>query len=470
MSAKNQNEPVIIIGAGPAGLSAAYCLAKESIPVIVLEAEPHIGGMSRSFDIWGHTVDVGPHRFFSKDPKINQVWTELVGKDYITVQRLTRIYYNQRFFHYPIRAFNALSNLGIMEASLSVISYVKQKIIPEKNTNTFESWVVDKFGRRLFRIFFQTYSEKLWGISCADLDSDFASQRIKKFSLFEAIKNAFGGTNKHQTLVDRFDYPQGGTGDAYESAVKYIKSVGGQVRTSARVEKVIMENGKVSGVLLCSGETILANRIINTMPLTTLLQGFEDKPNHIDVAAKNLRFRNTVIVYLRIPHPNLFPDNWIYVHDPFLTTGRITNFRNWSPDLYKKSDESILALEYWCNDNDTLWNNSDEKIIQQATEELMYTDLSNGIYPTAGFVYRVPNSYPVYQTGYKQTLEPIIEWLKTIPGLQSIGRSGAFKYNNQDHSILMGMLAAENIQGAQHDTWSINTDYDTYQESAEIKS
>jgi len=433
---------IAVIGGGPAGLTAAYQLSKElgkSLETLdVYEASDVVGGMSRSIRLWNQTVDLGPHRFFSKDKKINALWLEVVGEDFDIVQRKTRIFYNKTFFDYPIRAFNALKGLGLWEATRCMVSYFKQKVVPVKDTSTFEGWVTSRFGSRLYEIFFKTYSEKLWGIKCTELDSDFASQRIKKLSLFEAVKNAlaFRGSNRHATLVDQFAYPVNGTGSVYAKMMDKITARGGKVHLGTPVEKVVTAGNNAQAIRLENGQEISYDHIISTMPLTLLAERLGTMPEALTRKVQALKFRNTILVYLQVDRTDLFPDQWLYIHDAEVETGRITNFRNWVPQLYGDRQQSVLCLEYWCNFEDERWSNDDATLRALARKEIV---------------------------------KPVQEFLGKINNLHVIGRYGAYKYNNQDHSILMGMLAAENIlTGAGHDLWEINTDYEVYQESATI--
>jgi protoporphyrinogen oxidase len=447
-------------------------LAKEGIKVDLYEASPFVGGMARSIELWGQTVDIGPHRFFSSDPRVNSLWLEVMGKDYKMVNRLTRIFFRNKFYHYPVRAGDALKNLGIIEAALCVGSYAMQRLKPGRNDlgDTFESWVIARFGKRLYRHFFKAYSEKLWGISCTELDAEFAAQRIKKLSLSEAIKNALfgGGAEKHKTLVDQFAYPVEGTGQVYERMKKGIIKNGGKVYLETPIDRLTMKGKIVTGVKLVSGETRPYDQVISSMPLTLLIGRMKDVPTKVEKANKSLRFRNTVIVYLQLNAKDIFPDNWIYVHSSELKTGRITNFHNWVPEINKNKKETIIAMEYWCFDEDDFWHWDDERYIALAKEEIVKTGLVKPRQIKEGKVVRVPRCYPVYSRGYKKPLKIVEDFLRGINNLQVIGRYGAFKYNNQDHSILMGLFAAENItDNAQHDLWGVNTDYE-YQESSTI--
>jgi protoporphyrinogen oxidase len=462
-----------IIGAGPAGITAAYQLSKAGVQVEVFEAGAHVGGLSRTIDLWGQKVDLGPHRFFSQDPRVNDVWLEVVGRDYRMVDRLTRIYYQDRFFHYPLKPANALWNMGLAKAVRCMASYVHERIrpsFPADRNETFESWVIGRFGTQLFEMFFKSYSEKLWGIPCDQLDADFAAQRIKKFSLAEAIKAALGfGKDRHKTLVDQFAYPTGGTGMVYERMAERVAENGGGVHLNTPVRRLIHHDKQVHGLEMVDGRIEPFDHVISTMPLTLLVRGLGDLPPEVEEGVQQLRFRNTILVYLNVDNADLFKDQWLYIHSPELGMGRVTNFRNWAPELYGDSPNSILALEYWCYDEDPLWRADDAKLIDLAAREIRATGLVGSANIRAGQVQRIRRCYPVYARGYKNHLQPVIDHVRQYHNLQAIGRYGAFKYNNQDHSILMGVLAAENIvAGCQHDLWAVNTDSD-YQESATIK-
>jgi protoporphyrinogen oxidase len=463
---------IAVIGAGPAGLTAAYCLSKTQPGVEVYEAADTVGGLARSLRLWNQTVDTGPHRFFSRDKRVNELWLEVVGRDYSMVNRLTRILYGRKFYSYPLRPFETLANLGLVEAARCLASYAGERFQPTPPDGTFESWVRGRFGRRLFEIFFKTYSEKLWGIRCDELDADFAAQRIKQFSLGAAIKGAFAARHRaaHRTMVEQFAYPNEGTGMVYTRMAQAVASRGGRVHLRTPVEAVLTEKNRITGLRLPDGTVKEYDHVISTMPLTLLVQRLPETPPEVLAASKGLTFRNTILVYLEVAQSDLCRDNWIYIHSPDLRAGRVTNFRNWSPQLYGDSPNTILALEYWCHDGEELWLKKDAELIALATREIIATALVKdaGLVKN-GLVYRIPRCYPVYRCGYKKLLQPIQEYLSRVDGLQVIGRYGAFKYNNQDHSILMGLLAAENIlKNAKNDLWAVNSDYDNYQEGCLI--
>ncbi len=468
----SSNKKVIVIGAGPAGLTAAYELAKKGTKVTVIESTGSVGGMAKSFELFGQIVDCGPHRFFSSDKIVNDLFHEVVQDDYTLVNRLTRIYYKNKFFDYPLKLGNVLKNLSPLEIIQILWSYAVQRVFGKKNLDTFEDWVTDKFGKKLFQMFFKTYSEKLWGITCDRIDSDWAAQRIKKLSLYEAVKAAIFGNkgNKHKTLVDQFAYPKHGTGEVYEKMATAILKMGGEILFNKRIAEIEVDSDKVVHSLTDSeGVKYVADIVISTMPLTLLLQGMTVIDNKILDISKKLYFRNTTLVYLEIDSDQLFPDNWIYVHSPEVKHGRITNFRNWCPSINKDKNTTILCLEFWSFDHEELWSYSDEKLMEMAEKEirtLKLVESTSKVLNSA--VVRIPKCYPVYETGYMDHLQPVVDYLKEFKNLYPIGRYGSFKYNNQDHSILMGILIAKQIEtGKDQNLWAINTDSD-YQEETEI--
>lgn len=463
-------ERVAVIGAGPAGLAAAYTLGRHGVPADVFEAGPAAGGMSRTLALWDQRVDLGPHRFFSANLQVNRLWLDVVGLDYRMVERRTRIFYNGRFFEYPLRLADSLAKLGLAESARCLLSYFRQAWRREAPAGNFEEWVRSRFGQRLYEIFFRGYSEKVWGIRCDNLDADFASQRIRKLSLYEAARNALarGRGNRHATLVDRFAYPLGGTGSVYEKMAQAIGAQEGAVHLGTPVRRVVPRADGRLDLELETGARRAYRHVVSTMPLTRLVRALPDAPATLTEACSRLRYRNTIVVYLRLQARDVFPDQWIYVNAPELAVGRITNFRNWVPELHGESPDTILALELWCDPGDARWRDADARHVERATADLRETGLVDGARITASRVLRVPYCYPVYELGYKDHLGVVRDHLRTIPGLEVIGRSGSFKYNNQDHSLLMGILAAEKIAfGRDHDLWEVNAD-DEYQEAAVI--
>jgi protoporphyrinogen oxidase len=465
---------VAVIGAGPAGMTAALELSRRGAQVAVYEASDRVGGLARSLDLWGQRVDLGPHRFFSTDARVNRLWLDVVGRDYRMVDRLTRIYYRRRFFHYPLKALDALAKMGATSAGTCLASYLKEKVrpsFPPERRDSFEAWVVHRFGRRLFEMFFKSYSEKLWGISCQELSADFAAQRIKKFSLGEALRSALrpGQKKKHRTLVERFAYPLGGTGSVYEAMAERVRCHGGEIHLGAKVRSVTRDGFKITGLELADGRQEPFDHVISTMPLTLLVRGLGDLPPEVAAAADALKFRNTILVYLHVDSDKLFSDQWLYIHSPEFSMGRVTNFRNWVPELCAGQPTTILAAEYWCDESDAMWSEGDGSMIERATGELRGTGLLGDARVLDGHVVHIPRCYPVYARGYREHVHRLAGYLRNFTGVTPIGRYGAFKYNNQDHSILMGILAAENLmEGQRHDLWGVNADSMDYFESALI--
>lgn len=453
-----------IIGAGPAGLTAGHQLARRGLAVEIFEAGPHVGGMSRTLDLWGHKVDLGPHRFFTQDDKVRRFWQEMAGADRQVIERRTRIFFRGLFYDYPLRPWNALANMGLLNALRCALSYGGEKLRTKKPPESFEDWVVGAFGRRLHEMFFKSYSEKLWGIGCDELDADFAAQRIKKFSLGEAALSMLRlKSGAHATLVDRFDYPASGTGAVYERMAVNFRGMGGKLHLATPVTAAA-EDGRV--LRLASGETRQFDHIISTMPLTALCAGLPDLPENVRAACTGLAYRHTLLVYLLVDRDDLFSDQWLYIHSPELRLGRVTNFRNWSPGIRGADGQSVLALEYWCSDGDELHGMSEADLTKLATAEIRSTGLIGAAAVLDAKLMRIPKCYPVYRKGYRRDLAVVMEHLQSVlTHITAIGRCGAFKYNNQDHSILMGLLAAENLaDNAGHDLWGINTDYGVYQE------
>jgi protoporphyrinogen oxidase len=366
-----------------------------------------------------------------------------------------------------------MKNLPVTTIVSILWEYLRVKIFPVKEPKTFEDWVSNRFGKKLFEIFFKHYSEKLWGIPCTRIDADWAAQRIKSLSLWEALIHALTGdkNKKHKTLLDQFSYPKSGTGMLYERAAGFIRANGGDIFFSSPVKRILQdETGKATSILLTDGTIRCADFIVSSMPVTDLIKGLDHVPGEVLTAASKLYFRNTILVYLEVESSDLFPDNWIYVHAPEVKHGRITNFRNWSPELYGANATSILCMEFWAFDGDQLWRDDETTITSLATREIRTLGLipeSTAI--SRSHVVRVPRCYPVYETGYREHLGKVENWLDTVQNLIPIGRYGAFKYNNQDHSILMGILAAEKItKNPVINLWGINTDTE-YQETEKVK-
>lgn len=465
---------VVIFGAGPAGLAGAYALVKRGAKPVVLERSDTVGGISRTVSYKGYYFDIGGHRFFTHFDEVQALWDEVLGAELLERPRLSRIYYNGRFFDYPLRAKNALYNLGLREAARCMASYARVRLRPHPNEDSFETWVQNRFGDRLFDIFFRSYTEKVWGIPTDQIGAEWASQRIKNLDLGTAVRRALGLGPRDESvisLIERFRYPRTGPGLMYDTMRKKIEEKGGEIQMQAGVVSVQHEAGRVRaahtrgprGEQSWEGEHFLSS-----MPLTLLIRALDPPaPPEVLDAARRLRFRNLLCVNLIIQHPSLFPDNWIYVHDRRLQLGRVQNYKNWSPAMVPDPATTSLGLEYFCNDDDPIWRDDDAALVALGTREIKLAGLLGPPGAEArvldGAVVRAPKAYPVYVRGYERHLEVVVSYLRTLVNLQPVGRYGMFKYNNADHSILTALLAVENMYGARHDVWGVNTDSDYHE-------
>jgi len=464
-------DAVVIIGAGPAGLSAAYDLVRSGIQPIVLEKSDTVGGISRTENYNGYHFDIGGHRFFSKIEYINRLWQEMLGENLLNVQRLSRIYYKGRFFNYPLVPSNALANLGTFESVLILMSYLRAQLRPNREENTFEQWVSNRFGSRLYRTFFKTYTEKVWGIACNQIRADWAAQRIKGLSLMAALSNAILRTQKARTLVNQFAYPLKGPGMMWRSFQQAIEAGGGQIHFDSEVLQIGSENGRVVSVSCSQNGQLFdmpADHVISSMPIDKLVSALHrNVPSEVADAADGLSYRSFIIVNLIVKRRDLFKDQWIYVHSPKVLVGRIQNFKNWSAAMVPDPEMSSVGMEYFCNEGDGIWIMPDEQLIALATSELDELGLAQSQEVVNGFVVRQSQAYPVYDEDYRDNLQIVKDFLNGIPNLQTIGRNGMHRYNNMDHSMLTGMLAAKNVMEEQHDIWNVNEDEEYLEEDRE---
>lgn len=456
-----QKTEVIIIGAGPAGLAAAYELSRRGKKVIVLERGKQVGGISQTIKFKENYFDVGGHRFHTRIPEVKDLWEKVMGEDFLTRKRLSRIYFNNKFFNYPLAPANAFFGLGIWESISIVASYLNSKIFPYPREDNLEEWVSNRFGKKLFRIFFKSYTEKLWGIPCREIKAEWAAQRISGLSLSKAIKNAFFGSGRQgpKTLIDKFQYPKYGPGMMYEKMAQEIENMGGQVIFNSCADKFIFDDGRIKGVATReNGEKkeYMADAFISSMPLDELVGSLRDVSQNVIAASQKLKYRSFVSINVILNCSNPFPDNWIYIHSPEVAMGRIQNYRNWSPYSLKDKNQTILGLEYFCSENDDFWKKSDQELINLGLRELEKIRLGRQKDYVSGFVIRVPKAYPVYEGNYSACVNLIRIYLKKYKNLQTIGRAGLFRYNNMDHSIQAGLYAARNITGGSNDVWSIN--------------
>jgi protoporphyrinogen oxidase len=476
-SAPSQTD-VVIIGAGPAGLTAAYLLAtRYGIASTILEGDSQVGGISRTVERDGWRFDIGGHRFFTKVKEVEALWHEILpDEDFLLRPRMSRIYYKGKYYDYPLKASNALKNLGLWQAFLCVMSYVWARIRPPKDQTTLEGWIVARFGWRLYKHFFKTYNEKLWGVPVNKLPADFAAQRIKNLSLFNAVVNALmPKRNQKQitSLIEEFQYPKYGPGMMWERCRDLVEARGCKVIMDTRVVGIRHEGGRATAVIAESEEggrtEYPCDHVISSMPISTLLKAMDPSPAPTVVnAAGDLGYRDFLTVALVVPESYSFPDNWIYVHSPDVHVGRIQNFGSWSPYLVKEG-RTCLGLEFFVFEGDETWNRADDDLIEQGKRELGILGLVDPAKVEAGYVVRMPKAYPFYDEHYKANVARIVEWLDDCaPNVHPVGRNGMHRYNNQDHSMYTAMLTAENIAtGSSHDVWDVNVE-EEYHETASV--
>lgn len=464
---------VVIVGGGPAGLTAGYELInKHDIQPIILEKLDKVGGIARTENYKGFHFDMGGHRFYTKSDEVNRFWHDVMGDSFLLRPRLSRIYYNKKFFDYPLKPLNALSGLGFVQSTLIGLSYLRWQLFPYREEDTFEQWVTNRFGRRLFQTFFKSYTEKVWGISTSELKAEWAAQRIKNLDLRAAVVNMFiKNGNSITSLIEQFHYPRQGPGMLWNIVKDGIESHGGQVRLKSNVVSFNRNGNRIESVVVssCNGnvEEIPGTDFISSMPIPAFINGLNPPaPDHVVEAANKLKFRDFLTVCLIINKPDLFPDNWIYIHYPEVKVGRIQNFKNWSPDMVPDHAKTSLGLEYFCNQGDELWNMPDEELIELGSREIEMIKLAKYEDVVDGAVFRVENTYPVYDSDYKEYLSVVRQYLDSFENFQTIGRNGLHRYNNQDHAMLTGMLAVRNmVLGERNDLWVVNAEQEYLEEA-----
>jgi len=468
---------VVIIGAGPAGLTSGYELARNRREVVVLEQDPrYVGGLARTIEYKGFRFDIGGHRFFSKNAEIEALWTELMGERMRVRDRLSRIYYRGRFYKYPLEPFDALRKLGPREAVSCLMSYLIAQVRRQEPIRSFEDWVVQAFGRRLYDIFFSSYTEKVWGVPCSEISADWASQRIRGLSLVSLMRNLLPGRARGgaviKTLVNRFRYPPHGPGEVWEKVASLIENSGGSIRMGERLVRIECAAGRVTSVTTQSGEasrTHEGSHFISTMPLAQLVSALDPPaPDEVIGSAAALRYRDFITVAVIIEQAEVFPDNWIYIHDQRVRVARIQNFKNWSPEMVPDPRFTMLGLEYFCFEGDALWSASDEQLIAKAKDELATLGLAKQAAVVDGIVVRQSKAYPMYDHNYQANVERVRDFIGCVASnLQVAGRNGMHKYDNQDHAMLTGLMAARNIMGASFDLWRVNSDAEYLEEDAD---
>jgi protoporphyrinogen oxidase len=466
-------KPVVIIGAGPAGLAAGYEFINRGKCPIIIERDGIVGGISRTESYKDFNFDIGGHRFFSKNDDINKLWEEMLGTDFLKVKRLSRIYYKGKFFNYPLRPANALFNLGPAESLLVLISYCRSRLAPEPEENSFEEWVINRFGERLYRTFFKTYTEKVWGIPCNEIRADWAAQRIKGLSLLVAVSNALFGGQQAKSLIDEFSYPKLGPGMMWQKFMDRIVSGGGEVMLKSEVSAILHDNQNITAVEVINDQAPMelgAKHFISSMPIPRLVQLFKPQPPaEVLEKASQLAYRAFIIVVLIIDREILFPDQWLYVHSPKVRVGRIQNFKNWSRYMVPDQSKSSIGMEYFCNENDQTWKMPDNELVEMATREMEEMGFGPASQVIDSYVVRQSHAYPIYDSTYKQSLLTIKNYLDNFDNLQTIGRSGMHRYNNMDHSMQTGIFAAKNCCGESHDIWAVNDEKSYLEEDRTVR-
>ncbi len=463
---------IIVGGGGPAGLTAAWELAHHSLNPVLLEALPQVGGLARTEEYKGYRFDLGGHRFFSKSAELEALWEKMLGEPLMVRQRLSRIYYRNRFFRYPLKPLDAFFKLGPVASFAALASYFWAQVFPRRPEKSFEDWVSNRFGWRLYKTFFKTYTEKVWGVPCEEISADWAAQRIKGLSLSTAVLKALGlqrGTVK--TLIEEFKYPPLGPGQLWEATAQQAEAHGARVLTRHRITKLLREGERLVGVRVETPEgteEFPLDEFFSSLPLREVVLNLDPPaPKEVREAAEGLRYRDFLTVALMIDRPHLFEDNWIYVHSPEVRVGRLQNYRNWSPYLVPDEGKNCIGMEYFCWESEEFYNRPNDRLIELAADELAKLKLVKPDWVFDGTVVRVQKAYPVYDLGYKERLQVIREYLDKFGNLHCIGRNGQHRYNNMDHSMMTALLAVRNVALGEHnDPWRVNVDAEYHEEAS----
>jgi protoporphyrinogen oxidase len=454
-------QTTLVLGGGPAGLTAGYLLSKEGKDVVVLEAEDQVGGIAKTVERNGYRFDLGGHRFFTKAKEVDELWHEVLGDEFLKRPRMSRIYWNNRYLDYPLRGSDVIKKLGPVELTRCMASYLVAAAKPKGQEDSLEQWVTNRFGRRLFELFFKSYNEKVWGVPASEIRAEWAAQRIKGLSFFSAARAAFFGNNgnKIKSLISEFNYPRFGPGQMWDAMTEAIRAQGGEVRLESPVTRLELAGGRLVEVEAGGDSYTLPDSVISSLPLREVVRmASPAAPQEVIDAANGLRYRDFLTVALVVDGEDLFPDNWIYIHEPGVRVGRIQNFRSWSPWMVPDPSKACVGMEYFCFAGDDLWNMKDDDLVDLAATELEKLKLASKSKVERGYAIRVPKAYPIYDADYAERVQVIRGWLDGIENLQQVGRNGLHRYNNSDHSMLTAMRAVDNLDGGHHDIWAVNAE------------
>ncbi len=456
------SQTTLVLGGGPAGLTAGYLLGQANRSALVFEADDQVGGIAKTVERDGYRFDLGGHRFFTKSIEVDTLWHEVLGDEFLRRPRMSRIYWNNRYLDYPLRGPDVIRKLGPVELARCMGSYARAAVRRNKVDDSLEDWVSNRFGRRLFELFFKSYTEKVWGVPTTEIRAEWAAQRIKGLSFFSAARAAFFGNkdDKVKSLISEFNYPRFGPGQMWEAMRAAIEEQGGEVRLDARVDSMELEGGRITSVVVAGEAYESPEAVISSLPLREVVEMISPAaPQEVIDAARGLRYRDFLTVALVLDGADPFPDNWIYIHEPGVRVGRIQNFRSWSPWMVPDPDKACVGLEYFCFAGDDLWTMDDDALVALAAQELEQLRLASASRVDRGFAIRVPKAYPIYDADYAERVATIRDWLDGIENLQQVGRNGLHRYNNSDHSMLTAMRAVDNLlTGAHHDIWAVNAE------------
>jgi protoporphyrinogen oxidase len=456
------SQTTLVLGGGPAGLTAGYLLGKAGRNALVFEAEDQVGGIAKTVERDGYRFDLGGHRFFTKSLEVDTLWHEILGDEFLRRPRMSRIYWSNRYLDYPLRGSDVIRKLGPVELTRCVLSYARAALRRNKVDDSLEDWVSNRFGRRLFELFFKSYTEKVWGVPTTEIRAEWAAQRIKGLSFVSAARAAFFGNkgDKVKSLISEFNYPRFGPGQMWEAMTAAIEEQGGEVRLESPVERLEVEGGRVVSVVVDGVTYDDPEAVISSLALREVVEMITPAaPPDVLAAARGLRYRDFLTVALIVDGEDLFPDNWIYIHEPGVRVGRIQNYRSWSPWMVPDPDKACVGLEYFCFAGDDLWTMDDDALVSLASAELEQLQLAPRENVDRGFAIRVPKAYPIYDAEYAERVATIRGFLDGISNLQQVGRNGLHRYNNSDHSMLTAMRAVDNLlTGAHHDIWAVNAE------------